>query len=319
MLEFYATIWRTTSGSQLLLIVLSVALAGLAAAPLELQKDIINHVVEYENYTVLVWLCLGYLGVSAITAGLKWAVEYRSALLGESCIRLIRNRIYEDIVATRHQGVEDVKGGTTVTMIASEAEEVGRFAGEAIAMPLVRIGTLFTVLVYILSQSATLGLITACVVLPQGLVAVFTQRAINVRVRERVSALRASTDRMSDSDLAEIDAEIEAGFERIYEARRSIFWIKLSTKFVMNMINGAGTAAILLIGGYYVMEGQIDVGTIVVALTALGRAVQPWRELVMFYRRASMVLVRFEILRSTFPNASRGQAAERGASPKPAK
>jgi len=313
MLEFYRRIWRITGRRQLLLIALSVALSGLAAAPLELQKDIINHVVYDTSVRVLVWLCLGYLAVSAVSAGLKWAVEYHSALLGERSIRWFREHIYRRTVETRGHGGAGAKSGTTVTMISSEAEEVGRFAGEAIAMPLVRVGTLLTVLVYILSQSVILGTITALVVLPQGLLAVLTQSAINTRVRERVAALRASTDRITESDLAAVETAVEADFARIYEARQGIYWIKLSTKFVMNMIAGAGSAAILLIGGHFVMQGRIDVGTIVVALTALGRAVQPWRELVMFYRRASMVLVRFRILEDTFGPTGAAPAGRAGA------
>ncbi|MGF1445674.1 MAG: ABC transporter transmembrane domain-containing protein [Pikeienuella sp.] len=295
MTALYRALWKVTARKQVLLIVLSILLSGLAAAPLELQKDIINHLVDLGAVSTLVWLALGFVAVTALSAGLKFAVEYRSAMLGEATIRLVRERIYRTAAA---QPADDtgLQGGTLATMVSSEAEELGRFAGEAVATPLVRVGTLLTVLAYIAAQSWVLGLITALVVIPQGLIAVLTQPQINLRVKRRVAALRTGTDLIAGDPAGATEARVIGAFGEIFEARRGIYRIKLSTKFLMNLLSGLGSATILLLGGYYVIKGQSDVGTIVVALTGLGRAVQPWRELVMFYRRASMIGVRYEML-----------------------
>lgn len=303
MLEMYRVIWARTGRRQIVLIVMSLALSLLAAAPLELQKNIINHLVDGTDFSLLAWMAAGFLGVMALSSALKLAVQYYSAALGEDVIRFIRDRIYHRLVDARGQAIEGPGTGTAVTMISSEAEQIGVFAGDAVTQPLVQIGTLLTVVVYIGAQSATLGLITAAVVLPQGVLTMATQGWINSRVRERIANLRAGTDRIATSDLSRVETEALDCFDRIYEARCGIFRIKLSTKFVMNLLNGVGMAAILLLGGRAVMEGRIDIGTITVALTALNKAVQPWRELLMFYRRAGMVQVRFEVLRSTFPQA----------------
>ncbi|MEL6266653.1 MAG: ABC transporter transmembrane domain-containing protein [Pseudomonadota bacterium] len=303
MVEMYRAIWMHTRERQVLLIVLSLVLASLAAAPLELQKDIINHIVSDESVPVLVWLSLGFLAVTAVSAGLKMAVQYLSSSLGEDVIRQIRQEISKLLVKGHDDPERQPKTGTAVTMISAEAEQIGVFAGDAITLPLLQLGTLLTVVIYISAQSVILGLITACVVLPQGLLTLLTQRRINGLVRQRIAALRAGTDRLAASDLAVFDAETSACFDRIYEARCGIFRIKLTTKFAMNLLNAMGMSAILLIGGTYVIQGLTDVGTITVALTALTRAVQPWRELLMFFRRAAMVRVRFEVLRDTFPGS----------------
>lgn len=300
MLGMYATIVGKTWRQQIGIIVLSLALSALAAAPLEIQKTVINHLVAGGEPEVLLWLALGYLAVSALSAGLKFAVEYLSAALGERTIRNIRTRIYEAMA----EGGEGRPGrGTAVTMIATEAEQIGSFVGEAIANPLVRAGTLATVIAYIASQSAVLGLITAAVVLPQGLLTLLTQGALNARVRQRTGLLREASDRISASELDGPDPGITERFDGIFEARTGIFRIKLSTKLAMNVMTGMGLTAILFLGGMAVIEGRIDVGTIAVAITALTRTVQPWRELVMFYRKASMMRVRYEMLRESFPEA----------------
>lgn len=320
MIEFYRAIWAFSWKRQIVLIALSIALSLLAAAPLELQKDIINHVVEDTDAQVLLWLALGFMAVTALSAGLKLVIQFISASLGEDTIREIRNRIYGRLVEFHGMGSDPSEPtapgtGTAVTMISSEAEQIGVFAGDSITLPLLQLGTLLTVLVYIAAQSAILGIIVAAVVIPQGLATFLTQSRINALVRARVAALREGTDRIARSDLQAIEQETEACFDRIYEARVGIFRVKLTTKFVMNLLNGAGMTAILLIGGWYVIQGVTDVGTITVAMTGLARAVQPWRDLMMFYRRAGMVLVRYEVLRDTFPHTipNRPAAAPKGA------
>lgn len=310
MLKMYLAIWNHTARRQVLLIILSVLLALLSAAPLEIQKDMINHMVGETDFDALWWLAGAFLGVMALSSGLKLAVQYASAALGEDVIRVIRNRIYQRLVESRGSSDEGPGTGTSVTMISSEAEQIGVFAGDSFTLPLLQLGTLLTVVVYISAQSLILGLITAAVVIPQGLLTIFTQGWINSRVRERVANLREGTDRIAQSDLSRVEPEPGECFDRIYEARCGIFRIKLSTKFLMNLLNGAGMSAILLIGGYFVMQGRTDVGTVTVALTGLAKAVQPWRELLMFYRRASMVRVRYEVLISTFPQAIEPEAAE---------
>ncbi|MGO4836251.1 hypothetical protein AB4144_28815, partial [Rhizobiaceae sp. 2RAB30] len=58
----YRTIWSATARDQPLLIVLSLAVAALAALPLKFQQLAINSMVESSDVAKLTWLCLGYFG-----------------------------------------------------------------------------------------------------------------------------------------------------------------------------------------------------------------------------------------------------------------
>ena len=49
-------------------------------------------------------------------------------------------------------------------------------------------------------------------------------------------------------------------------------------------------------GGWLVLRGQSDVGTVVASLTGLTRIEGPWRDLVSFFRSASTVRVKYELL-----------------------
>jgi ABC-type bacteriocin/lantibiotic exporter with double-glycine peptidase domain len=134
------------------------------------------------------------------------------------------------------------------------------------------------------------------VVLPQAVIVVAIQRRINHRVRERVQALRDASDRISESDLRRVEDAVVADFQSAFETRRKIFFLKLSSKFVLSAISVAGAVGILFLGGWLVLNGRSDVGTVVASLTGLARIEQPWRELVSFFRSASTVRVQYAML-----------------------
>jgi ABC-type bacteriocin/lantibiotic exporter with double-glycine peptidase domain len=297
MFELYRLIWRITGRQQLLLIALSVLVAALAAAPLKFQQLVINSLVYGGDIDRVAWLCAGLLGVTLLGAALKFALNFRLAILGESIVLRLRNRLYANYVADVTTGAPDTpKRGTLVTMLAAEAESVGAFAGAAIAMPLVQLGTLISVIAFILVSQFWLGVLALGVVLPQAAIVLGLQSRINQRVRERVQALRDASDRISESDLAAVEDEVLEDFRDVFGTRRLLFLLKLSSKFALSAISVTGAVGILLLGGWLVLNGRTDVGTVVASLTGLTRIERPWRELVSFFRNASTVRVKYAML-----------------------
>lgn len=297
MYGLYRTIWRVTKSNQYLLIVLSLCVAALAAAPLKFQQLVINSLVERSDIRHLAWLCGGFFAAVLLSATLKFALNFRMSLLGEHAVLMIRQRLYGNYVSDTRSGIEGLpKRGTLVTMLASEAESVGTFAGGSVAVPLMLVGTLVSVVGFITVSQPWLGVIALAVILPQAVIIVGIQGRINARVRERVQALRDATDRISESELLELELRVVEDFDTIYTVRRKIFFLKLSAKFVLSALSAIGAVGILFLGGWFVIEGRTDVGTVVASLTGLARIEGPWRELVGFFRNASTVRVQFAML-----------------------
>lgn len=293
----YRVIWRVTGRQQLLLIGLAIVVAALAAAPLKFQQLVINSLVEDGEIARIAWLCAGFLAVTLLSAGLKFALNYRLSVLGEDIVLRIRERLYGNYVSDVGTGAPGApKRGTLVTMLAAEAESVGAFAGSAIASPLVQLGTLVSVIAFILASQPLLGVLALGVVAPQAAIVVAMQSRINRRVRERVQALRDASDRISDSDFQRVEAEVVADFRDVFETRRRLFLLKLSSKFALSAISMAGAVGILFLGGWLVLNDRSDVGTVVASLTGLTRIEGPWRELVSFFRNASTVRVKYAML-----------------------
>jgi ABC-type bacteriocin/lantibiotic exporter with double-glycine peptidase domain len=141
---------------------------------------------------------------------------------------------------------------------------------------------------------------------PQAGIVAAIQSRINRRVRERVQALRDASDRISESALTQVEEEVVADFNDAFETRRKIFFLKLSSKFALSAISVAGAVGVLFLGGWLVLNGRTDVGTVVASLTGLTRLERPWRDLVSFFRSASTVRVQYAMLvQSIIPRLAR--------------
>lgn len=294
MLDLYKGIWNASARAQILLIALSLAVAALAAVPLQFQKSIINGLSTGTQQRQLIMLCAGYLGILALNSSLRFAMRFRSATLGESLIRRIRKNAYRE-----HSGEnapDEDSRATLITVIVSEAEEVGRFAGEAIASPLLQVGTLISVVAFVVATQPFLGLLLIAVVLPQAIIVLSLQKAINRRIAVRIKLLRRASAALGPDQITKTQKSVLEDFDRIYDGRRQTFSIKLSMKFALNIITGIGTVGILLIGGLLYLHGKTDIGSVVASLSALVRINEPWRGLIAFYRELSAVRVKFDLL-----------------------
>ncbi len=295
--DLYRALWRVTGRQQILLIVMALLVAALAAVPLKFQQLVINGLVYGGDVSLLLSLCIGFFGAVLLSAALKFLLGLRQSTVGERVVLLIRERLYGNCVAdTRTGGEEAMQRGALLTMLAAEAEVVGAFAGAAIATPLVQVGTLVSVIGFIVASQPWLGILALAVVVPQAVIVVGLQDRINQRVRERVSALRSVSNRISASDLARVEDGVSQDFRAIFETRRKIFVLKLSSKFALAAISAVGKVGILFLGGWLVLHGQSDVGTVVASLTGLTRIEGPWRDLVSFFRSASTVRVKYDLL-----------------------
>lgn len=300
MLQLYSAIWRASAGRQVILILLSLSVAALAAAPLEFQRDIINHLTS-DNIEAphLLLLGAGMMGVILLSLALKWVLGYRAGTLGEDMIRRIRQLLLARTVDVDESG-ENVRKGTMTTAISAEAEELGKFAGGAFSDPVVQIGTLVSVIGYISSTQPWLGLIALSMIAPQILIVLVSQRKVNVFVADRVRILRSATDHLTIEDIEAVTQEVHDQFDAIYDTRRRMFLWKLSAKFLLSVINGAGTVGVLMLGGWLVLQGETDVGTVVAATSGLARIQGPTGFLIAFYRQVSANRIKFELLLELF-------------------
>lgn len=294
MIELYRRIWAISARQQVVLIVLSLLIAALAAVPLQFQKTIINGLTESMDRKRLLLLCAGYLAVVLLSSGFRFAMDYRSAVLSENVIRRLRRRIYGERMDL--SGDDKDPRGKLVTMIAAEAEDLGRFAGDAIAEPVLQFGTLVSVIAFIASTQPFLGLLLAFVILPQAVIVMSLQKQINARVAKHLQVVRRATGRITAEAITTTQQAVLDDFDEIFEIQRGAFGLKISMKFALHVIFGLGVVGIMLLGGLLFLDGRTDIGSVVASLSALHRVNDPWHALISIYREVSAVRVRYELL-----------------------
>jgi ABC-type multidrug transport system fused ATPase/permease subunit len=310
MRELYAYVWRSSASQQIVLIILAIIAAVLATAPLELQRHIINTLAGHEKAERPGWLCGGYLIAALGIGSLKYMVNIKSAGLGESMIRSLREDVLRSSLSsinpneTSDETRKD-KSGALVTTISSQAEAVGKFVGDCISTPIVQVGTLLSVLSYMLYTEPRLGVVVLFISVPQVLLVPMIQRRINVHVRERSRTLLRAGDLMVDAargraaSARSLGSEIGNAFETIYLARLHVFKLKFGLKFLVSALQSLAVFVLLFVGGIMVLNGKTEVGIVVAFISGLDRVLDPWREMIAFVRSTSAAKVQFDLIEGT--------------------
>src|SRR6516164_5732347 len=310
MRELYAYVWRSSASQQIVLIVLAIIAAVLATAPLELQRHIINTLAGHEKFERLGWLCGGYLIAALAIGGLKYTLNIKSAGLGEFTIRSLRKEVLRSATPpAKPDETSDQTGkskpGALVTTISSQAEAVGKFVGDCISTPIVQAGTLLSVLSYMLYTEPRLGAVILFIAVPQLFVVPMIQRRINVHVRERSHTLVRAGALMVESTpgheyaVGPLGSEISKAFETIYLARLTVFKLKFVLKFLISALQSTAVFVLLFAGGIMVLNGKTEIGIVVAFISGLDRVLEPWRELIAFFRSTSAAKVQFDLIEST--------------------
>lgn len=76
-----------------------------------------------------------------------------------------------------------------------------------------------------------------------------------------------------------------------------IYRLKFVMNFLMNAMTHVGVASILAMGGYFVVSGRIEIGTVVAFLSALSKINDPWGDLVIWYRDLRACQTKYELIR----------------------
>jgi ABC-type bacteriocin/lantibiotic exporter with double-glycine peptidase domain len=272
---------------------LSVAVFGLSAVPLELQRRIVNGLTHKTAFETIAWLAMGYAGVAIAEQLLKLSLNVYRGWVAESTVRRLRDAVFGMAPGSHAASAEGA--GVEIAMVLEEAEPIGGFTGISISEPLLQGGILVSVVGYMLVLQPWLALIGLAFFLPQAVFVPLLQGAINRRARDRILIKREVSGAIADGRL-EAGAPPEAGaIQRIFELNMGIYWLKYVMNLLMNLMHHLSVAIALGVGGWLVLEGRIEVGTVVAVASGLGKLNDPWGDLVNWAREFSVVAVKYRL------------------------
>ena len=144
-----------------------------------------------------------------------------------------------------------------------------------------------------------MALVALLVFAPQLVFVPIMQAAINRRVAQRIAMLRevsggiildATDDNSASSGLQ------QRRIEEVFWLDMGIFKLKFSMNFLMNLMLHTATAGVLAAGGWFVVNGQTQVGTVVAFLSGLSRLSDPWGDLVSWFRDLTVTGTKYRLI-----------------------
>ncbi len=295
--ELFRYIWQISGRTQIWLSLLSVLVFLLTLAPLELQRRIVNGAIDRHDFRSLVLLCVAYAVVALIQGGLKLRLNIDRSAVSENATRDLRlktRRASADAQAGDPQSCED---GVQVAIVVSEVEPVGGFIGMSVSEPLLHGGILISVFFYLLYLQPWMALVCLLVFAPQFVFVPLMQATINRRTKSRIKIVReVSTGIVNGGAAAEEAVSFEtyaAHADRIYEIDMRIFRLKFTMNFLMNLLRHLAIVGILFVGGWFVVQGRTEIGTVVAFISGLDSINEPWGDLVNYFREMTSARVKY--------------------------
>ncbi len=286
---------RCTGKHQVGLAILSVAVFLLSAVPLELQRRIVNTIVEHGAFATILWLAVTYAGVALTEQGLKLALNVYRGWVAEDAVRTLRTRAGVSAAAVSMATAAET--GVEISVVLDEVEPIGGFIGISASEPLLQGGILVSVLSYMLYLDVGLTLLALGFFLPQLVFVPLLQAAINRRAQSRIL-----TKRGLSSEIVKAGGEsshrwdwAKAPIERVFVLNMGIYKLKYSMNLLMNVMHHSAVAVALGVGGWLALEGRTEVGTVVAIVGGMGKLNDPWGDLVNWARELSVVEVKYRL------------------------
>jgi ABC-type bacteriocin/lantibiotic exporter with double-glycine peptidase domain len=298
---------RVSGHNQAWIALLACTLFVLTTAPLEMQRRILNAALLDRDARLVVVLAAGYAAIVVAEGLVKLLLNIYAGWIGEKAVRALRlsaSRLADGLPVQDSQ-----VRGVEISMIVAEPEAIGGFVGVAISELVLQAGILVSVFGYMFFVQPTLALVCLAIFAPQLVFVPLMQAAINRRVQSRIGILRAT----SVGVLSEGDPRGErmqrARFAEIFELNLGIVKLRFSMKFLMNFTHNLGKVLVLCIGGWYIVEGRTDVGTVVAFVSGLASVRDPWGDLVNWFQEMTLARAKYR----TFIAAMKQFAAVRSA------
>jgi putative ABC transport system ATP-binding protein len=315
--------WRNSKQDQLTLLVLTMFTFPLIWATLELPKMIINqaiggtdfpHIyygVELEQIPFLFSLCGIYLLVIAVNNGLKFFLNLQRGIAGERILRRARYELFQRVMARPLARLKATSTGELVQIISAELAPIGDFIGAIISTPLAQGGSFIVYLTFIMVQNPLIGFAALALYPLQAWLIPKLQAKVIGMIRARLANIRAMAREISESiegadEIRSLRtrrwhmAVVSRQLYENYTIRRRIFILKFLIKFVNNVANHLTPFFIFLIGGYFVIEGRLDLGALTAVLIAYKDLAAPWKELLRYYQDFSDMSARWDNVMKQF-------------------
>ncbi len=313
--SLYRYILRYSKRDQIILVLWTAASMPLIYLSLEIPKLIINRAIggqdipqqilgiPIDQIRYLIALCCAFLGLVILNGGVKYYLNVYRGIIGERMLRRFRYELYTRVLRFPLPHFKRTSAGEIIPMITAETEPLGGFIADSFALPAMQGGLLITYLFFIFNQDVYLGAAATALYPFQLWLIPKLQRKVNLLAKDRVLTVRKLADRIGESvgGVTEIHAHATSKYERadigarlgrIYDIRFDLYKRKFFIKFLNNFLAQITPFFFYLVGGYFVIQGDLTIGALVAVLAAYKDLSGPWAELLKYYQMKEDVRVK---------------------------
>ena len=297
-------------GTLVLALLLGLLIAALSAAQPLLTRMVIDQGLIGRNFPRLVAACLGMLVLALggfALGGLHRAIYVRAS--GRTLFSL-RGAVYAHLLRVSPRRLARVPVGDLVSRLDGDIAEVQRFGTDAAGSFISSVLSLLVVAAVMLGISWRLTLLVVALLPLQLLVRHYARPRIEASTR----ALREASGRLSGFLVETLSGarSVQAAAAEASEGRRlSVLadaylrrvlrqqLVTFATGSFAGFLGHVATTATFVLGGWYVLQGQLTVGTLVAFIAYLGRSsgsAASIASLYTGYHRARVSLERVEEL-----------------------
>ncbi len=253
---------------------------------------------------MLLALSLVFLLLVVVNGLFKFYINTFKGRLGERLLRRIRFELVDRVLRFPPSHFKRVKPAEIATMIKDEVEPLGGFTGDAFVSPALLGGQALTALVFILLQSFWLGLVATLIVAVQAIIIPRMRKRLLVLGRERQLTARELSGRVSEivdgigairgHDTSNYErADIASRLGRIFKIRYDLYQWKFLVKFINNFLAQVTPFLFYAIGGYFALQGRLDIGQLVAVIGAYKDLPGPLKELIDWDQARQDVQVKY--------------------------
>ncbi|KLN60838.1 hypothetical protein WH96_10255 [Kiloniella spongiae] len=275
------------------------------------EKVVLFEGFDLTQIALLFALCFSFLGLVLVNGLFKFVINTLKGQLGERMLRRLRFELTDRILRFPVMHTRRVKQAEIATMLKDEVEPLGGFIGDAIVTPFFLGGQALTALIFIMVQNVWLGVVAMSIVLVQAFVIPKLRKRILDLGRQRQMTARALAGRVSElvEGAVEIQSHDTSNYERaeisnrlgkIFKIRYEIYQRKFFVKFLNNLLAQITPFIFYLGGGYLVITGQFEIGTLVAVLAAYKDLPPPIKDLINWDQQRNDVQIKYEQVADQF-------------------
>ena len=270
--------------------------SGGTAVSAYLVEPVLNKIFVEKNETLLYLLPCAIIAIYLLKNIGTFMQAYFTAYIGQDTIRRFREKMVENLLNLDMKFFNDFRTGELISRTTNDIERIRSIVSSIIPELIRELVTIIGLLCVVIYQSPKLAFF-ALVVMP---IAIYP---ISRLAKKMKKISKKSQEKTSDitSALSEIFTNIEIikannaqkyEHSRFVEENNNFFKLNLKTVKIeqlvsplMETIGSIGVAAVIIIGGKDVIDGNINMGAFFSFLTALFMLYTPLKRIVNIYNK----------------------------------